>query len=55
MAVEGVKMAVVLGRSGSEGLAGPGNTDQNQKTRLRGHGLKKSFDTTWSLNNENAV
>jgi hypothetical protein len=26
VAVEGAQMAVVLGRSGSEGLAGPGNT-----------------------------
>jgi hypothetical protein len=26
VAVEGAKMAVVLGCSGSEGLAGPGNT-----------------------------
>jgi hypothetical protein len=27
VAVKGAKMAVVLGWSGSEGLAGPGNTD----------------------------
>jgi hypothetical protein len=32
MAVEGAKMAVVLSWSGSEGLAGPGNTDPGDLT-----------------------